>query len=509
MIDPIKGTLQDRYNELVPDRDPYLRRARACAAITVQAVMPPEGHSASSVLPQTHTSFGARATINLASKTSLSLLPPGDSSFTLNVPVKTLMEEGVLTAPPEIVKGLAQCELLVNSKIESLQWRRPTFLTILHLIVAGNICEYILPDGRVKQFRLDQFVCVRDFSGKVIEIVACERMRVVALAEDLRSSTNKKPEEDCNLYTRFRLLPDNRYTTQQDLDEVTVNAEQTHSGIMPANALAWNLVPGETYGRSHVEDNFADLTALEDLSRNIREMGAMASKHLTFVRPNAAGGNLRKRIAESRNGAVLSGNHEDVEAFQFNVSASLSELRAEKESVKRDLAQAFLMTGDLRRDAERVTAYELRMLVQEIESALGGTYSLLSTELQAWRIKKLIAQMRSRKELPDLGESVDIVVTTGLEALGRDEKLNRVRSFLGLIAEAKQAGEDVALYVKFDEVLTPGAIALGFPQAIRTQAEVDKRQQEQQQQQMAAQMATAAAGPVANAMVSPAQPTSQ
>lgn len=506
MTDALKGTLQDRYNELVPDRDPFLRRARACAALTVQAVMPPEGHTASAILPQTYTSFGARACINLASKLALTLLPPGASSFTMNVPVKTLLQEGVLTPPPEIVKGLAQCEQLVNAKIEALQWRRPTFVTLLHLVVAGNVCEYILPDGRVKLFRLDQFVCVRDFSGKVIEIVSCEDMKVRALPNDLRAKTDKKPDETAKLYTRFVAL-DGAYTVQQDLDELTVVAETKRGGIIPANALGWDLVPGESYARSHVESNYADLVALDGHSQSIREIGALAAKHYVFVRPNAAGGNLRKRITEARNGAVLSGNKEDVEAFQFQPSAALGVLREEKESLKRDLAQAFLLTGDLRRDAERVTAFELRMLVQEIESALGGTYSLLASELQAWRINKLIAQMQSRKELPDLGKGVEITVTTGLEALGRDEKVNRVRAFFSLISEAAPLQQDLALYVKLDEILTPGATALGFPQAIRTDKEVQQLKAEQAQQQMAAQMATAAAGPVANAMAAGDQPS--
>lgn len=462
--------------------------------------MPPEGHTGSSILPQSYTSFGARAAINLASKLLLSLLPPGASSFNLTVPVQTLMEAGALTAPPEITKGLAQCEQLVNAKIEALQWRRPTFVTLLHLVVTGNIAEYIMPDGKIKQYRLDQFVCVRDFSGKVIEIVTCEAMKARALPDELRIQSGKKEDETAYLYTRFAYIDEKSYSVRQDLDDRTTQPEVKRTGIMPANALAWNLVPGEAYGRSHVEDNYSDLVALDGFSQSIREMGAMAAKHYTFVRPNAAGGNLRKRIAEARNGAVLAGNPEDVHPYSFQVGTSLQVVREEKEAVKRDLAQAFLLTGDLRRDAERVTAFEIRMLVQEIESALGGTYSLLASELQAWRLYKLIAQMRSRKEMPDLGEgNVEIVVTTGLEALGRDEKINRVRAFFGLMGEAAAFQQDLRLYVKLDEILVPGATALGFPSAIRTDAEVQELRAQEAEQQMAAQVASAAAGPLAQA----------
>jgi hypothetical protein len=496
--------LAERYVELSPDRDAALRRGRACSAMTVASTLPPEGHNAQTLLPTTYTSFGARGATNLAAKVSTAMLPPGDSSFQLGVPTKLLVKEGIVSVPPDITKGLAQVEDLVNDKIESLGWRRPTFVTLLHLIVAGNMCEYLLPDGRIKQFRLDQYVVVRDFSGDEIEIVTCEVMKVRSLPEALKQYTDKQPQEDVKLYTQFKRISETSYSVRQDLDEITVKAEETLTGIMPAKALTWDLVPGEHYGRGHVELNYSDLEHLDRLTQSIRELAAMASRHLTLVRPNAAGGNLRKRIAEARNGAVLSGNEDDVKTIQFQSGAQLTVLREEKNDLKRDLAAAFMMSADLRRDAERVTAYELRMLVNELESTLGGTYSLLAVSLQKWRLLKLISQMRSRGELPDMGkDQVEILVTTGLEALGRDEKLNKVRAFFELIAQAGALQQDVALYVKWDEVLTPGATALGFASAVRTDTEVAAEKQRMAQEQLMQQVAGAAAGPLATAAAQP------
>jgi hypothetical protein len=500
----VTQALHERYTELSADRDASLRRARACAVMTLPATLPPEGHTAQSTLPTTYTSFSGRGATNLASKVTLAMLPPGDSSFQLGVPLKNLVQEGIVSVPPEITKGLAQVEDLVNAKIESLSWRRPTFVTLLHLIVAGNICEYILPDGRIKQFRLDQYVVIRDFAGDELEIVCCEVMKARALPDGLKQRTTKQPNEDCKLYTQFRRIDANTYAVRQDLDDQVVKAEETHNGIMPARALTWNLVPGEDYGRSHVEENYSDVENLDRITQSIRELAAMAARHLTLVRPNAAGGNLRKRIAEARNGAVLSGNADDVETVQFQAAGQLSVLREEKNDLKRDLAAAFMMSADLRRDAERVTATEVRMLVQELETTLGGTYSLLATALQKWRLLKLIAQMRSRGELPDLGkDSIEILVTTGLEALGRDERLNKVRAFFELMGAAGAVQADAALYVKWDEVLTPGATALGFASAVRTDSEVQQLKQQQQQEQLMQQVASAAAGPLATAAAQP------
>lgn len=497
--------LQDRYNELVPDRQPSLDRARACAALTIPSVCVPQGQSQSSALPQTYQSFGARATVNLAAKLLMAILPPGASSFNLKVPAKVLLAQQTMEPPPDVILGLAKCEKLINEKIETLQWRRPTYTTMLHLIVAGSIAEYITPTGHLKQFRLDQFVCVRNWDGKVIELVTAEQMKVRALPAPLKALSDKKEDASCVLYTRFELLDEGSYAIQQDLDNVNVTPRATHNGIMPANALAWELVPGESYGRSHVEANYSDMLGLDATSQQIREMGALAARNLIFVRPNAAGGNLRKRIAEARNGAVLSGNagqQGDIQPFQFNNAQAIQTLSAEKQDLQRGLAAAFLMTGDLRRDAERVTATELQMLASEIEQGLGGVYSLLSVELQAWRLRKLIAQMQAREELPKIGEdSVSIEVTTGLEALGKDAQVNKARALFGLFAEVPQSfQQEVAQRIDFNKVLSPTVAALGFPGAVIDDATVQAKQQAAQQQQMVADATKAAAGPVAGAM---------
>ncbi|WP_082717415.1 MULTISPECIES: portal protein [Burkholderia] len=494
--------LQDRYQELVPDRDAYWRRAHACAALTVPSVCPPQGQTPQQVLPQSYTSFGHRGATNVASKLMMAFMPPGDSAFNIEVSTKMLLKEGVLSPPPEIIQGLAQCEQLINANIEALNWRRQTYLSLLHLVVAGNVCEYIQPDGRLKLFPLTQFVCVRDFNGRTMEIVTAEKLKVRELTPELRRLTAKKESEEVTLYTRFEFLTEKTYAVQQDLDDSQVVPYSTYNGIMPANALAWELVPGESYGRSHVEQNYSDLLALDKTSQQLLECGAIAARNLIFVAPNAAGGNLRKRIMEARNGSVISargGSQGDVQPFQFNNTAAMQSLNAEKQDLKRDLSVAFLLTNDLRRDAERVTAYELQMLVTEIEQSLGGVYSYLGPEMVGWRLRKLVAQMQSRDELPQIGtDSTQITVTTGLAALGKDAKLKKVQSFLSLLNETPQAfQQEAAAYVKFDTILTPAAAALGFPQAIKTAKEVQQEQAQQQERAMQADMARAAAGPVA------------
>ena len=499
-------SLANRYADLSTDREPYLMRARSCAALTQPSICPPMGQTPSQALPQTYTSFGYRGLANLASKLMMALIPPGESSFNLEVDVKTLMKSGNQSPTPEIIKGLAQCEQLINTKIEALGWRRQTYTTVQHLAVNGNVVEYIDPDGKIKVYRLDQFVCVRDWDGCVTEIITAEAMKVRNLKAELKPfAAGKEDNATVTLYTTWRKGDDDKtYFTGQSLDDKVVSAVSEFKGLMPANALTWELVPGEAYGRSYVESLYADLNALDQVNKQLQEAGAVAARNLIFVKPNAAGGNLRKRIATARNGDVLSGNggpNGDIQPFQFNNSAQMQVMASEKQTLERSLSQAFLLTSNLTRDAERVTAYELQQLASEIEQGLGGVYSLLGVELQGFRMKKLYAQMVSRKELPNLGKTVNITITTGLEALGKDAKVKKVQAFFQLLNEAPQEFQQTAAqYVKFDTILTPAAAALGFPESIKTEAEVEQEQAQQAQQQHMQQMQQNAAGPAAGAI---------
>ena len=59
----------------------------------------------------------------------------------------------------------------------------------------------------------------------------------------------------------------------------------------------------------------------------------------------------------------------------------------------RRLGAAFLLNTAVTRDAERVTAQEIRMQAQELESSLGGVYSRLANELQLPLAKRLLQEI--------------------------------------------------------------------------------------------------------------------
>lgn len=91
-------------------------------------------------------------------------------------------------------------------------------------------------------------------------------------------------------------------------------------------------------------------------------------------------------------------------------------------------------------------------------------------------------------------ELVEPVILSGMEALGREQAVNKVQVALQFLQGMPQ---DILPYIKFDALLSKAFHGLDLPDAVRSQAEVQEMQQQQMQQQMAqagGQAAAQAAG---------------
>lgn len=70
-------------------------------------------------------------------------------------------------------------------------------------------------------------------------------------------------------------------------------------------------------------------------------------------------------------------------------------------------------------------------MAQELETALGGVYSILSQEFQLPLVRLLLARLESNGKMPKMPkDSVKPQIVTGLEALGRGQDLNKLSQFL-------------------------------------------------------------------------------
>ena len=148
---------------------------------------------------------------------------------------------------------------------------------------------------------------------------------------------------------------------------------------------------------------------------------------------------------------------------------------------------AFLMNSSVERQAERVTAEEIRYKAQELEMALGGVYSVLSQELQVPLVKLLLARLTKQGKMPKFPKNtVKPEIVTGVEALGRGQDLNKLATFLQYLQPLGQ--QIIAQEMNIGDYIDRLGASLGIDTSglIKTSEEkqMEKQMIEQQRQQM-------------------------
>ena len=338
----------------------------------------------------------------------------------------------------------------------------------------------------MRVYRLDQYVIERDLTGAVKEIIIHQKIPpdISPVKTEVRSDMG---HEFVDMFTWIQRNKRGQFEVHQEIDDKIVPKSKGVYEKSPFIPLRWSLVPGEDYGRGKVEEHFPDLQALDGMAKALLDGSAMAARHIYMVRPNAAGANLRRRIAEANNGEVVVGNLEDVNMLQFTNVTGLQIASEEVRRLTEVLASAFLLNSGLRRDADRVTATELRMMAEELEGTLGGVYSMMSQEMQRARLERLMIQMIEQEQLPPFeADLIEPQITTGLEALGREQDVNRVQAAAQIV---QMLGPEMSLdYVKMPDLLTKAFNGLGLPQVVRSEQEAQQIRQQRQMAQAAQQM---------------------
>lgn len=494
-----KGPAAGRYASLIKYREPYLKRARDCAELTVPHLMPEQGQTGSDPLYQPYQSLGARGVRNLASKLLITTLPPTNTFFKYQLDdlmIEELTKQEGMRG--EVDKALAKRERAVMQELHKAQFRPTAFEAFRQLIVAGNNLLYIPKKGLSRSFRLDHYVVKRDPQGTLLELVIEEKLASKSLPKDVAAVVNSTPdakpetgsdEKTIDVYTHVLLEGEKYKVYQEVLGVIVPGSEGTYKkDKLPYIALRLTRIDGEDYGRSYVEEFIGDLTALEGLSKAIVEGSAAAAKVLIFVNPN--GTTKLSVVSKARNLDVLPGDSADVTVMHVEKNADFSVAKAQAEEISQRLAFAFLLNTSIQRGGDRVTAEEIRYMAGELDDALGGIYSLLGAEFQLPIVPLFEERMQSARKVPGLPEgTASPAIVTGIDALGRGHDL---RNLDALLAGAAQAiGPDLLKkYLKVGEYLKRRAASVGIDDngLFATDEEIAQADQQAQMAQMAQAM---------------------
>lgn len=510
-----RGNAKKDFSTLHTRRYSVLEKARRCAQLTIPGLLPPESHTEIDVLPTPYQSLGARGVNTLASKLLLSLLPPNTPFFKLEVSDKESMEiqkqvselgeqEGK-SFLATIDEGMARVERIITKEIEKDALRVPIFYALKLLIATGNALLYVPRKEEVKVYSFDKYVIERDMSGNPLRFIILEKTTPKALPEKSRETLSKEDlgKAEVEIFTYVVRNSNKGYDVWQELANGTVidGTEGTYKEKdSPFIPLRWSAVTGEHYGRGLVDDYLGDLNSLEALSKSIVKMAAVSSKVLFLLSPN--GTTKAKDLAGKESGDFAMGLMEDVDVLQVDKFNDFRVAFETKTKIEEALSLAFLLNVAVRRDAERVTAEEIRFVAQDLEDNLGGEYSVLSQGLQTPLLKALIKRYTSKGDLPSLPSgTIEPAIVTGLEALGRGHDYGKLKQFMGdLVAVGAQDR------VNMSDLIARLGISLGLELEglIKSDEQYQKEVQAAQQQEqamMGGQMAADLVGKVAPTMI--------
>lgn len=374
-----RRTLAQEYESMKQDRQPYLDKAKEACKYTLPSLIADRDTQKTSkknvkVIETPNQSVGADGVNNLASKITMTMLPPNQTFFKFQMDGATVAQQAIQQGSDksqfeqDINKGLSIIEKMLLDYQEQSGDRVCLGEAVKHQLVAGNVFLIHDPTEGLRYYPLDRYCVKRDYCGNVLKAITEETVGFYALPKKIqdevlvkvlekKSAKNDKSDlrledEELTLYTGFR-KEDNGWIVTQEVEGVKLDTNGRYpSEICPFMALRYTAIDGESYGRGLIEEYIGDISYLDILSLAIKQASLAGSKLVMLVNPN--GLTKIKHLSEAQNGGFALGRAEDVTPLQANKYYDMQVAQAEADKIERRLNRIFLMKAAIQRQAERV-----------------------------------------------------------------------------------------------------------------------------------------------------------
>ena len=507
-------TIEQRWAELSAKKATVLTQAEQYARWTLPYLFPPSvNYTDGALLRGTNDSIGARCVNHLSNKVVTTLFRPQGAFFRLHLPKKQIKkiaqmagvddQAEVAAAMAMIEAELADVEAEATDRQDMVEYRPNATTAAKLLIITGNALVYH-PDGRpVQIFNVRDYCVVRDLSGTVIEIITKEEKSFDTFHPDVQTQLrafkkrgDRAYEDSTNvtIYTQIKLEDDGKFHVYQEAGFVSLDTDGIFfpRAKLPWVVLTWNLARGEDYGRGLVEEYAGTFHALEVYHQSLINLAGIMGDIKFLVNPASLVD--VQALNESPSGSYHSGRDGDITAVETKKQSDAQFILSMIERNEKNLAQAFLLNSSMTRDAERVTAEEIRMVANELETSNGGVYSRLALQWQVPTANILLDQI----DFDGTKYGIRPTIITGMDSLSRQGEMDNLRLFISDIAMLEAVPEDIRAGIDPIKFMAFCATArqVDHNKFLMTQAQMQERQQ-QQQQMLAQQEAMKANGAVA------------
>lgn len=441
-------------------RTDTLDRARACARLTKPWVLPEEGRTEGEKLYHNNQSIGSRGVSVVQGKLLLSLFPPDQPWFQAELDPDFKFDPDISHELKNAIQyrlWLMQLQMsatLESAHIKSTGKRGVGFRVAKHssigqLIVTGDTLEELTDDYQLKVHRRDRYVTKRDDTGTALFHCTKERIDGLSLSdEDLsRAKLSRRELASRSLFERMTDV----YTLHewQPLSNTWVLSQEVNGHIIREYeepeprvfSTPFELVGGENFGHGLVEQNFGDLATLDEMEAKLREAIANMARMVPVIdtASSVQEEDLLRPSGQPIRARVVNGAVQDIAFLQSQKNSDIAAVSQYIQMKARDLARAFMLESAIQPQKERVTAFQIQRVAEEVEGALGGLFIPISEHQQLPLIKRLYWQMKRDKLIPAMRESgeraVRFKMLTGLSALARQATVGRVVSFANVVAQ--------------------------------------------------------------------------
>lgn len=487
--------IRERWDNLDGQRQMELDRSRSYAALTIPRVMPPEIFTETSQLDQPYSSLGSRAVTQLASKILSAMIPLNDRPF-----FRFALKDGI-EPDAETFALLEAMSVQVYDRIRQGNLRDVMYQALQSLIITGDCMLMMHNDFHFSMNRIDNYVVLRNADGSIEEVIYVEFQKLSSdeldeqMASSMTMSLDSRRDSNFAMVLCRAVMDDegNTHVAKFDADTGKVIDHGVYVNS-PMIILRWNEIAGEHYGRSMVEDNFGDLQTLEAYTTSMIQSMAAASTFFMGIDPT--GTTELTDMAGAQNGDWVAARGSDVEIISpaRTMQPQIQAIREAVNDMSNRISRAFLMESGSVRQAERVTATEVRMIGQELENVLGGAFSAIARNLFNPIIKRAVQLMIEdgdldeglTAEFSEEGQlSVDIV--TGLQALSRDRDLDRLMQLGEVTRNLPPQAIETFKWTAYTQAIIA---AMGFDVRnwVHSEEEIEEKKAKAAQEQASAQM---------------------
>lgn len=487
-------------------KQPLMRRVENYASLTIPKVCLPLGFQPETT-DQTHDyqSIGAQATNNVVNKLMLALFRPSAPFFRADLgdkAKKQAAQNGQDELP--ISDILASLERQASAKLDQLHQRPKLYTVMRHLVIAGNVLLCLEKDT-MRVMGLRYWNAKRTVDGRLHTLIIREHVKFDELDQKVRLAVvPKQPDSEVSFYKHITLNSSGQgYTMSQWVDGQRLPPEfdgrWSDEKRFPYRVLVWDLADESDYGTGLVEEYAGDLEAASVLSEAMVNGGVLAAEFRWLVNPT--GMTDADDFNNSKNGDALAGRPEDVQPTNPNNSQSIQVLAEVLDRYEKRISRGFLMATSVQRNAERVTAEEIRLLATELESSFGGVYSTLAAGIQTPIAWWLLSQVDTTALKADL----TLTIITGLDALSRNSDLESLRLALQDLAEVSNVPPLLQERINWDAIATfvGNGRGVNLKPFLLSEAAVQENRKQAMAMQVQAQNQVAAGKSAADAMNQP------